>query len=83
MAGPFEMYRKIQELAAMCTASATPGSKDSLISSVCYDSAGCCDESAAKTVSMTDGGVSYKECISSAASPEDMLACTDNQPASG
>ena len=81
-AGMFAYYRQFQGLLATCTASATPGSTDSLISAVCYDSAGCCDDDGAATAPMKDVAVSYQTCIMSAASPEDKLACTD-MPVSG
>ena len=78
----FGYYRQFQTLlAATCTTSATPGSPTTLISVVCYDSDGCCDNAKTAT-SMTDVAVSYESCVTAAASPEDKLACTD-MPVSG
>ena len=57
-----------------CTASATPGSPDTLISVVCYDAEGCCDkEQALPSISATQ---EYSQCVLVAGNAEEKLACT-------
>ena len=77
----FELYGKFQALVglAACTASASPGSPDSLITAVCYDSAGCCSGDAAQTTSaITEVRAdAYTQCVTVAGSPEEKLACVD------
>lgn len=70
----FDMYKQFRMLLATCTASATPGSVDSLVTAVCYDAEGCCDETAAP-MSMTSDP-KYSMCVMESANAEEKLACT-------
>jgi hypothetical protein len=79
----YELYSKFQALLATCTASASPGSPDSLITAVCYDSKGCCsDDSTQITSAMTQSRAeAYTQCVAAAGSPEEKLACTSQEVA--
>jgi len=71
----FELYRQFQSILATCTASATAGSSDSLITAICYDSQGCCDETSAPRTSMS-ASPDYASCVMAAGKAEEKLACT-------
>jgi hypothetical protein len=74
---PFEIYGQFRALVlTTCTASATPGSEDSLVNKICYDPKGCCageQEEASVTLSSKPD---YAACIVSANSAEAKLACS-------
>ena len=69
----FDMYN-FRSLLATCTASATAGSGDSLVSAVCYDAEGCCDEAAAPQTMSADP--QYSQCVMASANAEEKLACS-------
>ena len=72
---PFRVYHFFS-LLGKCTATATPGSQDSLVTSVCYDSDGCCsDEQQAAPVTMS-ANPEYSSCVMASATAEQALACT-------
>ena len=74
---PFEIYSQLQVLVlASCTASATPGSEDSLVKQICYDPKGCCAGEQEDTVATLSSKPDYAACVVGASSAEAKLACS-------
>jgi hypothetical protein len=77
------MFNDIRQLRALmaslfstCTASATPGSHDSLVNSVCYDSQGCCNEAADGASAHLTFADSYTSCLDANDNAVAKLACS-------